>query len=589
MTIHGCDSPEFPKEVLDIALSYYEALDSAESLTCAIMLRYGDFDGLASKKAFPSSYPDPEAYFAAAAAVDFLRKADFLPTTADPEQAAFEKWLWAEKECAKSNSRLSIFESDLPRVCLSESESRIAEFLDVAKREMLDLIGHAPPSLVEPCFGPGATVSDAASHATVLDKMSSTPTLTPSATRFLPAWMLTGWGRAVLSRGTVCKIVRGDIFFTVPKESLTHRACGKGPSINTPYTLAYGRAMRARLKLRGLDLGEGQDVHRQVACAASKSGEFCTIDLSSASDTVSTTLVKLLLPNRWFSPLNALRSPLTFVPHVGTGKGAWVHLQKFSAMGNGYTFELETAIFASIIRACAVVSGYEDLEFGKDIFVYGDDIIVPTFLSDVVVKALKYFGFTPNPKKTFSDGYFRESCGGDFFGGVAVRPHFLKKEPNEPQDFISLANGIRRVTRQGGLSNRRKRALLTVWFRCLDYIPIEIRRCRGPEWLGDLVIHDDESRWQTRTRSFDHMYIRVYRPARHREVHFEGFGPNVQLAAALYGLYLHGSKIGLKHRYPMDNETPLDGRCVHPRDSVTGYKLGWTSMYRNDWLPANAS
>ena len=40
--------------------------------------------------------------------------------------------------------------------------------------------------------------------------------------------------------------------------------------------------------------------------------------------------------------------------------------------------------------------------------------------------------------------------------------------------------------------------LKRAWSRCLDAIPSDIRRCRGPAFLGDLVIWDREDAWDVR-------------------------------------------------------------------------------------------
>jgi hypothetical protein len=354
--------------------------------------------------------------------------------------------------------------------------------------------------------------------------------------------------------------VRGNSFFTVPKDASTHRGCAKEPSIPFFYQRALGILMRNRMRRRGINLEVGQDLHRQVACAASISDDSVTIDLTSASDCLAFNLVKLIATPAWFEQLNLCRSPYTLI------EGRWVRLEKFSSMGNGYTFELETAVFASIAMA-ACGPGHV---YGRDVYVYGDDIIVPKDKALDVLASLKFFGLTPNMKKTFLEGPFRESCGGDFFDGVGVRPFQLEEDPNEPQKLISFANGIRRMACQNGSSPLRWRDLRRAWFRCLDLLPAPIRRCRGPQALGDAVIHDDEDQWDKRSRN-SIRYIRSYRPATYRKVAWEGYAYDVQYAAALYGVtLLPQQRVGSP---PMRGDR--DRRWLVPRDGVTGYKVGW--------------
>jgi hypothetical protein len=244
-------------------------------------------------------------------------------------------------------------------------------------------------------------------------------------------------------------------------------------------------------------------------------------------------------------------------------QGHWVRLEKFSSMGNGYTFELETITFAAI-----AMSVCHDCVLGRDVHVFGDDIIVPSRHATEVCELLSLLGFSLNVKKTFLEGSFRESCGGDYYDGVGVRPYQLKESPNEPQQIIAFANGLRRAARQYGAPSDRPLYSRRAWFKLLDLLPTAIRGCRGHEDLGDIVIHDDEKYWQCRNRA-SIRYLRCYRPATYRKVRWEGFSYDVQFASALYGVALMPLGRTLLSR------NGLDGRYLIPRDGVTGYKVGW--------------
>jgi hypothetical protein len=262
-------------------------------------------------------------------------------------------------------------------------------------------------------------------------------------------------------------------------------------------------------------------------------------------------------------------------------KGRWVRLEKFSSMGNGFTFELETAIFLCLILAVRNLRAIrEPLEAlvkpGADIWVYGDDIIIPTDWAADVVSALTYCGFETNGRKSFVTGSFRESCGGDFFGGVDVRPYLLEEFPHAAEDWIGVVNGIRRMVYHNGKPHPSRSSLLRAWFVALDCIPVHVRRLRGPEKLGDLVICDDETRWQTRKRGSLN-YIRVYRPAKFRIVGWQHWKPDVALAAILYGAEKRKSW----------SDQPSSSRGVTPRNGVLGYKIGWVPLVdaTSSWLP----
>jgi hypothetical protein len=274
--------------------------------------------------------------------------------------------------------------------------------------------------------------------------------------------------------------------------------------------------------------------------------EFATLDLSNASDTVSFELVKLVLPPLWFEALRALRSPSTLI------EGQWCILEKFSSMGNGYTFELETLIFAALLTVMVRKLGGVGL-LGVDVFVFGDDLIVPDEYASACVSMLKFFGFSLNLEKSFIGPVgFRESCGGDYFDGHDVRPHYLKKIVNEPVELVPDCNGIRRALKK--LESLCGTSDLRPWHAMLDVLPSDIRQCRGPEELGDVVLHDEPHRWRFKwNHSIRSIKAIIQLPTYLRWEHWK---PDVVLACAVYGTG--------------------DGTLgVTPRDSVSGYKIGW--------------
>jgi len=64
----------------------------------------------------------------------------------------------------------------------------------------------------------------------------------------------------------------------------------------------------------------------------------------------------------------------------------------------------------------------------RDVFIYGDDIIVPTDEAPSVSDALHLFGLKVNQRKSFWTGKFRESCGVDAFDGHDVTPTYARHE-----------------------------------------------------------------------------------------------------------------------------------------------------------------
>lgn len=547
-----------PGELVRSVLKFLEDNPTPRSLMVAILIRENEWDQLAGLSVDPKHYLscDAKKFASDYQCTSILKKYEGLPTSIDRKAAAVENFWVSERECFRTNERLSPY---LFSPLRDWEDTVVGRVLLLARKKIASVLGTYPESYISDFarHGPGATFGDRGQFTTVPDKMTSSPTLTGTAIPWLFPWIETAWARACAApplagagayRREPC-FVAGNRFTTVPKDATKDRGIAVEPSINVFYQLALGRVIRSRLKSRaGLDIQRAQEVHRRVACEASIRGHLSTIDLSNASDTVCKNLVKLLLPARWYEALASLRSPKTLI------EGRWQLLEKFSSMGNGYTFELETLIFWALASSAVEMQDVLPVTW-ENVFAYGDDIIVPSDCTEGVIAVLRFFGFTPNERKTFSSGPFRESCGGDYFNGWDVRPYFQKESLSEPQHYIAMANGLRRVAlsepRDLGRFHRYQRA----WFGIIDALPSSVKRCRGPERLGDLVIHDEQPRWEVRWRNCIR-YVRVWRPARWNRVGWDHFHPDVVLASAL--LAAGDGELG-----------------VTPRDAVAGYKLGW--------------
>jgi hypothetical protein len=215
--------------------------------------------------------------------------------------------------------------------------------------------------------------------------------------------------------------------------------------------------VRRRLKRWGVDLDD-QSKNQQLARIGSCGGEdpFVTIDLRGASDTVSLAVCEYYLPDEWNSYLLQLRSPCASLD----GTTYW--LQKMSAMGNGFTFVLESALFTALIYGVMkATSGY----FDRDAFaVYGDDLIVRQSIAKRLIELLTMSGFAVNVEKTFLEGPVRESCGTDWFEGKPVRPVFLDNAPNNVIELFSARNRIKRsLELRWGLEESKTVELFDKW------------------------------------------------------------------------------------------------------------------------------
>jgi hypothetical protein len=214
------------------------------------------------------------------------------------------------------------------------------------------------------------------------------------------------------------------------------------PDLNMVIQKGIGALIRKALNRVGLlDTRGGKNpqvLNNLLAQEGSAYGRYSTIDLSSASDTISLELARTLFPPRYRDALEQCRSEVGTLP-----SGEVINYQKLSSMGNGYTFEVETLIFWGIISAVLEIHGAKERQF----LVFGDDIIVPSDMVGYVVDALTLAGFTVNSKKTWTSGPFRESCGKHYFHGADVTPFYIREPINDVSRLFWFANSLRRWSR----------------------------------------------------------------------------------------------------------------------------------------------
>lgn len=241
-------------------------------------------------------------------------------------------------------------------------------------------------------------------------------------------------------------IAPGSKWTPVPKTVEAARGVATEPTVNMLFQRGIGKLLESRLKsFFNIELDKQPELNQQLAQLGSINGSFATIDLTDASDSISTRLSSLVIPADALAWLNRTRSPKITLPG-----GLDVELAILSTMGNGYTFPLQTALFAAIVVTClrltdTVMYNYYDSvrnrTYPGNFGVFGDDIIIPKRCYGTVIRALKLFGFIPNVEKSFSVGHFRESCGADYFKGVNVRSVYIKRLVT-PQDVYSAINRL---------------------------------------------------------------------------------------------------------------------------------------------------
>jgi hypothetical protein len=406
------------------------------------LMQVEDFRGVVDFKIDYSEGYSYSDYCYARQILALVEKQEFLDLGYDKKGAAVKAFIAAEERCRETNIRL---EQPCP-------ERDVSAVLHYAQRKIAEVLGECPGlESLDLFFGPGATTNVKGRHANARRKLSTrmacSEELLPTVGGLLveiPLWTNhvgepTPDGESVI---VPVDVSVGKLHF-VPKNSKTFRPICIEPVLNSLLQKGYGAVIKRRLRKFGIDLFD-QARNQELARVGSEKGNLATIDLKSASDTVSIGLILDLLPIPWVTALAECRT--------GTVEceGVLLELEKFSSMGNGYTFELESLVFFGLMSGViSYMKQIGEIDKGSNplLGVYGDDLIIPTNCYDLAVKVLDYCGFEVNLQKSFCHGPFRESCGADYFVGCDLRPFYLRKELSD-QVLYSFHNwAIRRGER----------------------------------------------------------------------------------------------------------------------------------------------
>ena len=464
-------SSKFPSGIHDQRIgSFLEALDCPRSLAVHMMYCAGEHRQLLDLRFDPLHYNDlvhsADLVKRSYCATEWLSKGTFLDTHYDLEANALEKFWSAEEQCRATNLRIKAFERG------NIQDPQLVAWLLAIQRKIDYVLGEFDPNeWFDSCgWGPGVTTALSGASVSGAHKFAASRELTKELGDFILPLIkegYPGWDDFAFVSGVPFVYEIGNKVTTVPKNAKTDRVIAIEPALNLWFQKGLGSMIRARLKRVGIDLNS-QSRNQHMARLAVDRG-FATIDFSSASDTISKYVVRHLLPEKWFDVLNLCRCPSGYV------SGSAHRWEKFSSMGNGFTFELESLIFFAM---SSVVS--------DTVSVYGDDVIVDCDAQEDFQKLASFLGFTVNEKKSFWTGLFFESCGSHFWNGSDITPIYQKCRIDSVDTAVKHANSIRRFAYLGLSLDRR---YLRTWKKAFKAIPTR-DRLFGPEILGDTVIHD---------------------------------------------------------------------------------------------------
>ncbi len=369
-----------------------------------------------------------------------------LPCTPERERKAMEGYVQCDKEVGD-------VESVLP-------DSDVTEFRRVARLLFSDLFLEVDRKIyneeIVPKHGPGAVADKLTSNGKYstqywTDRLESVfhvgDFLYPNA-RFTAGYQDDGIRFLEPGAELPAKVI------SVPKTQKTPRIIAIEPSALQFVQQGILEALNQKIHSSFLNefIGtQSQEPNQLLACEGSSKRNLATLDLSEASDRVSSKLVRTLLHDH---PLTekavfACRSERASVPGQGI-----ISLNKFASMGSALCFPFEAMVFLTIIflgiereQGHRFAHKSDLYRFMGQVRVYGDDLIVPMEYVHTVVDLLEHFGAKVGRPKSFWNGSFRESCGKEYYDGhdvsiVKVRRVFPKQRQQvaEVVSLVSLRN-----------------------------------------------------------------------------------------------------------------------------------------------------
>lgn len=523
---------------------FLAALDCPRALTVWLLYSSNEHDQLSKLGCHPSDYNSPSDFRDAFWATSYLSKYPFLATSFDREQVALTSFWESEARCASVNESFRVHGISLDIF----KYPGYGSLLEGVRRKISQVLGRfCVTEMLDACrFGPGVSNlvkgADVSSSRKYTDERGITrdayALFSEVLRSYCPRW-ITGDFNFIFEKGT--RIV------TVPKNAKTDRTIGIEPGLNLWLQLGAGSLIRRALLKQGINLNS-DEFNRLSALRGSIDNSLATEDFRQASDSISRSIVEYLLPDDWFTVLNAIRS------HCFSLDGeSWTVSSKFSTMGNGFTFELESLIFYCVASEVTKLCGEDQSLVG----IFGDDVVLPSKASAEFRRFSALLGFYVNPDKSFDQGSFRESCGAYFYAGVDVKPLYLRGRVKSLREVFTLANGLRQLAHRSNYigCDRRFRSF---WNSLVHKVPKSFRRF-GPLELGDSVLTENPDT-SLRHPGWDGWLVPAF-PSRPVVVSHDGFGHLLARLRQISTQHRQGT-IMLFNRTTTDgNDVPLRGRA----------------------------
>lgn len=365
--------------------------------------------------------PQSESFYICNQFFSFLTKVSLQDTVLDMEPAYLE------------------LEADLSEACLPAS---LTGKLNLIIREWMSDFRLTPDTFI-PKHGPGGT-ADLPRTATINAKYSDLKydqmlAYVVERKIGLPLTDLYPYWKPGLKRQSTV--------VDVPKSLKTRRVISKEPTALQYIQQGIDRAMKHYIAHHGYlqdHLSFEDQTYNGSLCSDYRN--FATIDLSAASDLVSTDLVKACFRGTHALPiLLGTRSRTSVLK-----SGKVVALRKFAPMGSAMCFPVESLIFAAAVEHAVRRARATWLGHFPSWRVYGDDIVVAAPLYEDVVMVLEAIGLRVNASKSYTlPTRFRESCGVEVYDDVDVSPLRISRQFYWPEDGLRTCHAALYEALQG--------------------------------------------------------------------------------------------------------------------------------------------
>ena len=246
---------------------------------------------------------------------------------------------------------------------------------------------------------------------------------------------------------------------------------------------------------------EEQSVNASLALRSSVDLMDATIDMSEASDRVSRELVSWLfqdnqmfhdvlmaLSTRWIKPPKELN---TEFPNL-------IRTNKYAPMGSALCFPIMTLVHYALVLSIIEHGTYSNMQdlFSR-VYVYGDDIVIPSETADDVFHWLPFFGMKLNKTKSFVKSHFRESCGVHALNGADVTPVYIKYTPYHNNGAaVAAAYAIEEQLLTKGFYSTAEfqREIIREQYRYSDYVPKGSAQAGFSRTFSSYLTEDDWTR-----------------------------------------------------------------------------------------------